>query len=191
MNDLIIDGQKYQSFDVASNPLPLADYEACEFHFVNFNINTLLNFKFTECKFYSCQWNNIILDHVSIVNCEFIDCKLQGLNFHACNPFLFEASFNQCKLNHSSFYNMNLKQFVFSNCDLIHVDFTNTNLQKSKIEHCNLLDATFENTNLEQVDLSTSYNFSIDPDNNKIKKATFSSNNVIGLLNKYDIKIVS
>jgi len=53
------------------------------------------------------------------------------------------------------------------------------------------MSTVFENTILEKVDFSTSFNYSIDPEMNKIKKAKFSLPEVIGLLNKYDIEIVN
>jgi hypothetical protein len=52
-----------------------------------------------------------------------------------------------------------------------------------------LTNALFENTNLEKVDFRTSYNFTIDPENNRIKKAMFSLNTIPGLLVKYGIVI--
>jgi hypothetical protein len=49
--------------------------------------------------------------------------------------------------------------------------------------------ATFENTNLEKADFRTSFNYSIDPEINRIKKAKFALPEVLGLLNKYDLVI--
>jgi hypothetical protein len=54
-----------------------------------------------------------------------------------------------------------------------------------------LAGATFDNTNLEKTNFTTAFNYSIDPDNNRIKKAKFSVPGVLGLLNKYDIVIVN
>jgi len=42
---------------------------------------------------------------------------------------------------------------------------------------------------LENADLRTSYNYSIDPDANRIRKAKFSLPAVIGLLDKYYLDI--
>jgi len=42
---------------------------------------------------------------------------------------------------------------------------------------------------LEKVNFLTSYNYSIDPENNRLKKAKFSMNGLAGLLGKYDIEI--
>jgi hypothetical protein len=49
--------------------------------------------------------------------------------------------------------------------------------------------ARFERTVLEKVDFRTSYNYSIDPELNRIKNAKFSIVGIIGLLDKYDIEV--
>ena len=68
-------------------------------------------------------------------------------------------------------------------------DFTETDLTGSVLDNCDLAKAVFDRTILTGADLRTSYNYSIDPDNNKIKKARFSVYGVSGLLGKYDIVI--
>lgn len=47
----------------------------------------------------------------------------------------------------------------------------------------------FDRTKLEKVDLRTSYNYVIDPESNKIKKAKFSILNIHVLLTRYNIII--
>ena len=67
------------------------------------------------------------------------------------------------------------------------VDLSEADLSKAKFQNCDLSGAVFYNTNLEAADLQTSHNFSIDPENNKLQKAIFSTTNVSGLLDKYKI----
>jgi len=82
-----------------------------------------------------------------------------------------------------------IKKTVFKNSQLEEVDFTDCDLASSHFENCNLAQARFENTILEKADFRTSYNYSIDPEINRIKRAKFSLNHVTGLLHKYDIEI--
>ena len=56
-------------------------------------------------------------------------------------------------------------------------------------DNCNLLQAIFDHTVLEKADFRTSYNYSIDPEINRMKKARFSISGISGLLDKYDIDI--
>ena len=69
------------------------------------------------------------------------------------------------------------------------MDFTETDLTDAVFDECDLSKAIFENTILEKVDLSTSINFNIDPERNRLKKAKFSAENIVGLLEKYDLVI--
>lgn len=92
-------------------------------------------------------------------------------------------------LNHSSFYRTKIKKTVFKNSQLHEVDFTECDLTSSVFDNCDLKGATFENTIIEKADFRTSFNYSIDPQINRIKKARFSLTGIAGLLDKYDIEI--
>ena len=120
---------------------------------------------------------------------KFKTCKLLGSHFDNCNTFLFAVGFEDCILNLSSFYKLNLKNTKFINCSLHEVDFTEANLSHSTFDNCDLRGATFDHSIIEKVDFRTSFNYIIDPENNRIKKARFSSSGIAGLLNKYNIEI--
>jgi len=77
----------------------------------------------------------------------------------------------------------------FDHCDLQEADFVEADLSKSLFIESDLNGAVFENTNLEKADFRTATNYSIDPEINRIKKARFSVPDVIGLLDKLDIRI--
>jgi uncharacterized protein YjbI with pentapeptide repeats len=113
-----------------------------------------------------------------------------GLHFEHCNPILLSLSFEHCALNLASFYQLQLKNIVFDTCNLNDVDFAETNLSHARFEGCDLNNAIFEKTNLEHADLSAATNFKIDPEQNRLTKARFSINGVVGLLGKYDIVVV-
>jgi uncharacterized protein YjbI with pentapeptide repeats len=121
---------------------------------------------------------------------KFKGCKLLGLLFETCNQFGLGFEFENCQLNNSVFYKTKIKSTKFSNCSLREVDFSLTDLTGSKFENCDLLNCTFDGTNLEKVDLSTSFNYSIDADQNQIKKSIHSVKGALGLLNKYDISVI-
>ena len=112
-----------------------------------------------------------------------------GLHFENCNQFGLSFNFENCTLNHSSFYKTKIKKTVFKNTQLKETDFTECDLTNSVFDHCDLTGAKFENTVLEKTDFRTSFNYSIDPEINKIKKARFALAGIQGLLDKYDIII--
>jgi len=119
----------------------------------------------------------------------FTGCKLIGLNFEKSDDFMMSMSFYNCQLNFSSFYQISLKNTTFDSCNLEKVDFTATNLTGTVFHQCDFKNALIENTILDKADLRSSVNYNIDPEKNSIKKARFSMRGVVGLLNKYDIKI--
>ena len=69
------------------------------------------------------------------------------------------------------------------------MDFTEADLNNSVFDKCDLLNSKFDVTVLEGTDFRTAFNYSIDPEKNKIKKAKFSASGISGLLDKYDIEI--
>jgi uncharacterized protein YjbI with pentapeptide repeats len=112
-----------------------------------------------------------------------------GLRFDTCHEFGLSVSFDGCQLNLSSFYKTKIKKTVFKNSQLEEVDFAEADLTSSVFDDCNLTQAIFDHTILEKTDFRTSFNYSIDPEINRIKKAKFSISGISGLLDKYDIDI--
>ena len=78
----------------------------------------------------------------------------------------------------------------FNSCSLKDTTFIGTNLTSAIFENSNLDGAIFNNTQLASADFSKASHFKIDPEFNPMKKAKFSTQGIIGLLDKYDIKIV-
>ena len=165
------------------------EYDQYSFMICNFAEADLSNIKFTDCEFVNCNFALTKLTNTALRECIFVDCKFSGIHFDSCKDLLFEVSFTNCHLNLCSFYKKPLKGTLFKNTKLIETDFAECDLSKSIFDNCDLSGATFGQTNLEAADLRTAYNYSIDPEANRIKKAKFSSASVAGLLNKYDIEI--
>ena len=111
-----------------------------------------------------------------------------GLHFEDCNEFGVSFSFENCTLDHCSFYKLKIIKTVFSGSKLTGVDFADCDLTGSSFPDCDLSGAVFDNTNLEKVDFISATNYSLDPDKNKLKKTRFSAG-LPGLLSKYDILI--
>ena len=82
-----------------------------------------------------------------------------------------------------------LKKTNYRVCSLHEVEFTEADLNNASFDNCDLFRATFRNTILESADFRTAYNYSIDPEVNRLKKAKFSLAGIVGLLDKYDIEI--
>ena len=189
MNKVYFVEKEYKGVDFATQPLLIGEYESCVFSNCNFANSDLSKLIFIECEFDSCNFSAAKMQNTSFQNAQFKDCKLLGLHFEDCNSFLLSMNFTGCQINFSSFYKLSLKQSIFKDCFLQEVDFSGSNLSGSVFDNCDLSRAIFENTILEKADFRTSFNFSIDPELNKITKAKFSMQGLTGLLNKYDIEI--
>jgi len=114
---------------------------------------------------------------------------MMGISFSSCSSFGLSFVFDNCQLQHSIFTKLKLKGQKFINCALQEVDFTEADMSAALFEQCNLERSIFRQTNLEKADLQTSFNYNIDPEANRIKKAKFSMWGLPGLLSKYEILI--
>lgn len=112
----------------------------------------------------------------------FEQCKLLGLQFSDCKEFLFSVQFANCQLQLASFFKLKMVGTEFNTCELQETDFSEANLSSASFDQCNLTKAIFDRTNLEKADFRTAVGFSINPVENKVRKAKFSQANVIGLL---------
>jgi fluoroquinolone resistance protein len=176
--------------DYSVNYLPKGQYENCSFLNCVFSNSDLTDIHFVDCVFRDCDFSLAKLYNTLLNDINFFNCKLLGLRFDICNDSGLSFNFENCNLKLSSFYKLKLKKTFFKNCNLQEVDFSEADLTGAVFKNCDLQRAGFQNTNLEKADLSSSYNYSIDPEKNKLKKARFSSPGILGLLDKYDLVIV-
>ncbi len=189
MNKAYITDKKFEKTDFTQSPLAKGEYESCTFSNCNFSSTGLADINFTECKFTGCNLSMVKLAKTVLRDTSFLDCKLLGVVFDNCNEYLFSLNFENCVLNLSSFYKLNLKKARFKNCSLQEVDFTESDLSNAIFDNCDLTRAIFKSTILERADLRSAHNYSIDPEINSLKKTKFSKEGIIGLLDKYDIEV--
>ncbi len=189
MNNAFVNDKAFRNKDFTTIPLEKAEYDGCRFVNCHFENNDLSSLNFIDCMFEDCNLTNAKLNGVMLNDVSFKNCKLVGILFNNCGGFTFSPRFEGCQLNLSSFYQVNVSNVVFTKCRLHEVDFSKANCSGCAFDDCDLQRAVFSDTNLEKADLRTAYNFSIDPDRNRLKKAKFSLQNVAGLLMKYGVEI--
>ncbi|TPE45536.1 pentapeptide repeat-containing protein [Pontibacter mangrovi] len=183
------EGETFKGIDYTTQGFPKGEYENCVFDgciFLNADLSGLV---FIDCEFRNCDASMATLRDTAFREVQFAGCKLLGLHFEDCNKFLLSVRFQDCQLNLSSFYKTSLKGTTFSNCSLREADFAGADLTGATLSSCDLANATFDQTILEKADLRTAYNYQIDPESNRIRKAKFSLPEAVGLLHKYDISI--
>ena len=190
MSEQYLADQTFTSINFSNNKNIGKEYEHCTFNSCTFAQADLRNIKFTDCSFKECDLSMVNLVNTGIRSCEFVKCKMLGINFSECSTLLFSLQVNDSTLSHSSFHGMKLKKSKFSSCTFEETDFTEADLFACQFSDCSFSRAIFENTNLKEVDLSSSLDFDIDPQRNDIYHTIFSKDNLMGLLGKYDIKLV-
>ncbi len=173
------------------NPAEGYDHEFSECTFLNCDFSNVLfdNAELTDCKFVSCNLSMTKFENTVLNQIQFSSCKVLGVDFSKCSKFLFSVAFENCTLNYSLFFKNELKNVLFKKCQLQEVSFMEANLTSARFLDCDLDKTIFDRTNLEKADFSTSRNYSINPQINKLKKTKFSLPDVVGLLHHLDIVI--
>lgn len=165
------------------------EYECCTFRNCDFSNSDFSRIKFLECEFVDCNLSNVLMGGTSFLDTTFHNCKMLGIQFDHCNTMLFSAAFTDCQMDHSSFYQMNLRQAGFQNCKLEGVDFTESDMKGIQLTNCDLLNAKFERSVLEETDFQGSIHLMVDPELNQMKNARLALSQVPGLLSKYQLHI--
>lgn len=191
MNNHCVEDQSYIKINFKETVLVKGEYENCIFKTSDFSDTDLSNVKFISCKFDYCNLSMALLGNTAFKNVTFSNSKMLGLRFDHCSQMAFEITVDNCILNHCSFYKIKLRNTVITSSHFEEADFTEADLTAVVFDKCNLQKAVFENTILEKADFTTSYNYSLDPEMNRMKKAKFSLNGIGGLLQKYHIEITN
>ena len=189
MADVFVTDKDHHNIDFKETVLERGEYEACQFTNCDFSNTDLSGTKFIDCRFAGCNLSVAKLVTTVFQDVCFKDCKLLGLRFDQCSKFGLSFSLDNCQLNHSSFAGARLKGIHIIDSQLHEVDFTDCDLTDAVLTNCDLYKAVFDNTILLKADFRAAFNYSIDPETNRIKGAQFSLPQVTGLLNKYGIKI--
>ncbi|ANH83615.1 hypothetical protein A8C56_00805 [Niabella ginsenosidivorans] len=179
----------FEKQDFTGQLFKAGDYEGCRFINCDLSKAALSYTNFIDCRFENCNLSSAAIIKTSFQDTGFSSCKMLGMHFEDANTFLFTPAFRDCVLTLCSFYGVNMKHAAFTNCILHEADFADAVCTGVVFDNCDFLHAKFENTRLDQSDLRTSFNYSIDPERNLIKKARFSFPAAAGLLDRYAIII--
>jgi len=167
----------------------MTDFNNITFKNTDFSNKNLDSFEFVDCIFNACDFSMSKLENVVLTRAKFVNCKLLGVDFSVCSKFAFSLSFEDCLMNYTLFHKNDLKKTEFKGCHIKEANFFETNLNSSNFENCDLSDTIFDRCDLSKADFRTSNNYTINPNDNIIRKAQFSYPGVLGLLNHYNISI--
>ncbi|MCD7971872.1 MAG: pentapeptide repeat-containing protein [Candidatus Azobacteroides sp.] len=164
------------------------EYYQCTFRSCDFSNKIITDVHFEKCEFILCNFSLSKLKN-SFREVKFTECKMTGTDFTGIGKFSLSFCFEKSNLAYASFVGLKLKSTSFAECNLTEAYFDETDLTSSVFDRCELLRTSFYRTNLEKVDLSASWNFTIDPAQTKLKKTIFSERGLRGLVAHLDIII--
>ncbi|MCB0765452.1 MAG: pentapeptide repeat-containing protein [Flavobacteriales bacterium] len=175
--------------DVKDVPLTGKVFEACTFDRCDLSGKDLRKCKFIGCTFTGCDLSMAKLGGVSLQQVVLKECKLLGIDFSVCSEMLFSVEFEQCVLDHSVFAERKMPKTLAVRCSMKGVDFSGADLREARFGQCDLLDAVFDRTDLRQADLTSAFNFTIDPTTNRMRGARFSVEGALGLLGGFGVVV--
>ncbi|MDR0802543.1 pentapeptide repeat-containing protein [Fluviicola sp.] len=181
------EGKTFNKVNYVSKQLINNEFSNCRFVDCDFTKANFSNIDFMDCEFEACNFSLTVMKDTGLKDIHFQDCKIVGVDFSACNDFLFSVKFTDCHVDYATFHSKRMKKTVFTNSVLKEVDFSECDLSESKFANCDLTRTIFDRSILDKADFSTAVNFEINPERNRIKKAVFSHSGLLGLLSRYDL----
>lgn len=166
------------------------EFEGCVFNRCDFSRCAFLAVTFIDCVFNDCIFDGAKINYVALRTTTFHNCSIKDVNFAMTDKLIFDIAFNRCQLDFSKFYTLKIKGTIFTNCSLIAVDFMSADLTEVVFDRCDLYRSEFAKATANKADFRTSFNYTIDPEKTKIKKAMFAREGLKGLLAKHEITVV-
>ena len=188
-NNTEYDDETFKDFSLDGLIISGISFDYCRFKNCSFNKTVFENCSFSESTFDSCDLSLVSVTTSLFNDVKFIDSKAIGINY-ASIGLPFEVSFENTDISMSSFYMLDLRHTQFIKSKLHDVDFVKTNLQKANFKESDLLGSSFSNTNLSNADLSTAYNYMIDPNKNNLKGTKVSLPEASSFLKYFEMKII-
>lgn len=157
------------------------DYVQCTFVGCSFAQLLLIDTFFEDCVFQNCDFSMTDFKN-SMRDVTFRDCKLVGANFAELNGVSGGFVFQDTRMDYAVLVGVRLHKARFENCILHETGLDQAELKEAVFDRCDLSGATFNGANLEKTDFSTAYNYTLIPENCKLKKTVFSEYGLKGLV---------
>lgn len=184
-----IDDERFDKQNFTETPLTYTDFEGCAFTGCDFSNLDLSGMKFVDCAFEGCNLSMIKTYDTVFSQVRFTHCKMLGIRFEDCHAVGASYELDHCQLDYASFYQQHLKGMTIRGCQFKEADFSECDASHTVFETCDFLLARFDHSNLEGSDFRTSFNYSISPTLNRLKKAKFSLSGAVGLLDEFEVAI--
>lgn len=184
----------FSGLDVAGEAFTEVTFEECTFESCNFTDARFYKCKFIDCSFSACNLSNVQIPYSKFSDVSFNASKLVGVDWTKADwprfNFISPLKFNECIINDSSFFGLDLIELTLEYCKAHDVDFRNGNFEKGQFCFTDFTNSLFMKTNLQEADFSEAKNYDIDIFNNTIKSARFTRMEALGLLTCLDIELI-
>ena len=185
----------FNELEIKKNKVQLCNFEDCKFVNCNFSETQFIECKFTDCEFKNSNLSLIKFDKSKFFETNFKGCKVTGVNwtsldwssFNLTSPIFFES----CDISFSVFSSLELQEICLQDCKAHDVDFSECNLAGADFFRTDLKDSRFTLCKLDKCNFHEAINYFINPLENSIEAAKFSSPEVLNLLSAFKIKIDS
>lgn len=188
MPDHFVDDEHFQDHFFAESGFTTGHYDGCTFERCDYTETSLGDCVFVDCRFKSCNLSGIQVLNTAFREVRFEECKALGVQWTDTKPMLLAMIFVGCQLDLGNFVGCPLTKSSFKSCTLFEADFAEADLSGVALSKCDLAGAQFEHTNLTEADLSSTTNYRIDPEQNRIEGAHVSWPEAMGLLHTYGLK---
>jgi len=105
--------KNFEKTDFKETPFIKGEYDNCNFNSCDLFNADLSETRFIDCNFIGCNLCLVKLNNTVFRDTKFKECKMLGLRFDDCNEYGLSFSFEDCVLNHSSFYGKNIPVLFF------------------------------------------------------------------------------
>jgi len=186
---IIFEKQNIRNLACVGQDLSHKEFSECTFTKCDLSGCDFSHSSFLDCVFEDCNLSNIKVYNCSFQGVRFESCKLLGVIMSEVNTLLVDWTFDKCNILLCDFSRLEMKRSVFTECEIRETDFANVNLAESDFSGSDLAGSKFQEANLEKTNFVGASNYYIDPIQNKLKGARFSSPEVLALLAIFGIKV--
>jgi fluoroquinolone resistance protein len=161
-------------------------FDECEFTDCLFIGCRFEKCRLLNCRFEKCDLSNIVPMNSEFREVKFTNCKAIGIDWTRASK-IKELHFTECLVNYSNFRLLKLPKTIMKKCEVKEADFIETDLKDSNFTGNDFENSIFFKTDLSGVDFTHAKNYTIDVNNNTLKKTRFSLPEALSLLSNLDI----
>ena len=182
------DGKLFEKIEWQEKVVAGRKFTDCTFKNCQLNMLTFADCYFTDCIFEGCDLSLLKVKGSFFNRIQMTGCKAIGIHwFDTGAPFAI--NFIDCNISYSSFFGKGLRKAKFKNCVAKEVDFSECNLTEADFSGTDLEHARFADCDLSLANFKEARNYSINLQENKVRKTKFSLPEALSLLDPFDIVI--